>query len=63
MSVSVYWSQLVAHLLFSPLIMKVRSRASSIKSGGSTPGFGAFQPLSEGDLQRADDALSKVNGA
>lgn len=53
-------SQLIS--LFSPLIMKVRSRASSIKSGTSTPGGGAFQALSEGDLKRADDALSKVNG-
>ncbi|KAG6825666.1 glycogen synthase isoform 1 [Tricholoma furcatifolium] len=44
-----------------PLVMKVRSRAGSLKSGMSTPGGGAFSSLSEHDLQRADAALSQVN--
>lgn len=47
----------------SPLVMKVRSRASSVISGASTPGGGAFKSLSEGDLRKADAALSQVNGA
>jgi glycogen(starch) synthase len=42
--------------------MKVRSRASSVMSGASTPGGGAFKSLSEYDLQKADAALSQVNG-
>jgi glycogen synthase len=42
--------------------MKVRSRASSVMSGASTPGGGAFKSLSEGDLKMADEALSHVNG-
>lgn len=47
-----------------PLVMKVRSRAGSIKSGASTPG-GGVTSLTEGDLQRADEKLSHVvvNGA
>jgi hypothetical protein len=49
--------------LYSPLVMKVRSRAgSSVMSGASTPGGGAFKSLSERDLQKADAALSQVNG-
>ena len=47
----------------SPLVMKVRSRASSVLSGASTPGGGTFQSLSEGDLRKADAALSQVKGA
>jgi glycogen(starch) synthase len=47
----------------SPLVMKVRSRASSVISGASTPGGGPFKSLSEGDLRKADAALSQVNGA
>lgn len=47
----------------SPLVMKVRSRASSVISGASTPGGGPFSSLSEGDLRKADAALSQVNGA
>jgi glycogen(starch) synthase len=47
----------------SPLVMKVRSRASSVISGASTPGGGPFISLSEGDLRKADAALSQVNGA
>ncbi|KAJ7213265.1 glycogen synthase [Mycena rebaudengoi] len=46
-----------------PLVMKVRSRAGSVMSGASTPGGGTFRSLSEGDLQKADAALSQVNGA
>lgn len=42
--------------------MKVRSRASSVMSGASTPGGGPFKSLSEGDLRQADAALSQVNG-
>ncbi|ETW76420.1 glycosyltransferase family 3 protein [Heterobasidion irregulare TC 32-1] len=45
-----------------PLVMKVRSRASSVMSGASTPGGGPFKSLSEGDLRQADAALSQVNG-
>jgi len=45
-----------------PLVMKVRSRSSSVISGASTPGGGTFKSLSERDLQRADAALSQVNG-
>jgi len=41
-----------------PLVMKVRSRGGSIKSGASTPGGGMSQSLSEKDLQKADAALS-----
>ncbi|EJT98189.1 glycogen synthase [Dacryopinax primogenitus] len=41
-----------------PLVLKVRSRASSIMSGSSTPGGGFNRTLSEGDLKRADEALS-----
>ncbi|KAH8113181.1 glycogen synthase [Phellopilus nigrolimitatus] len=43
-----------------PLVMKVRSRASSVMSGASTPGGGSYKNLSERDLQRADAALSSV---
>ena len=58
---------LLTHLVcyfffFSPLVMKVRSRASSILSGASTPGGGVYKSLSERDLQKADAALSQVNG-
>lgn len=42
--------------------MKVRSRSGSVMSGASTPGGGAFKSLSEGDLRKADAALSQVNG-
>ncbi|KAH8826812.1 glycogen synthase [Flagelloscypha sp. PMI_526] len=45
-----------------PLVMKVRSRSESIRSGASTPGGGAFRSLTEGDLAKADQALSQVNG-
>ncbi|TFY59783.1 hypothetical protein EVJ58_g5560 [Rhodofomes roseus] len=45
-----------------PLVMKVRSRASSVMSGASTPGGGKSNSLSEGDLRQADAALSQVNG-
>ncbi|KAF8752896.1 Glycogen synthase [Rhizoctonia solani] len=41
-----------------PLVLKVRSRAGSVMSGASTPGGGMSRTLSEGDLQRADEALS-----
>ncbi|KZW03159.1 glycogen synthase [Exidia glandulosa HHB12029] len=47
-----------------PLILKVRSRAGSIRSGASTPG-GMNRTLNEADLKRADEALSShrhVNG-
>jgi glycogen synthase len=47
--------------LYSPLVMKVRSRSGSVMSGASTPGGGAFKSLSEGDLKMADAALSRVN--
>ncbi|THH27267.1 hypothetical protein EUX98_g6924 [Antrodiella citrinella] len=43
-----------------PLVMKVRSRASSILSGASTPGGGRSKSLSEHDLRKADAALSHV---
>ncbi|KAF7800356.1 hypothetical protein EIP86_011606, partial [Pleurotus ostreatoroseus] len=46
-----------------PLVMKVRSRASSILSGASTPGGGRSNSLSEGDLLKADAALSSVHEA
>ncbi|KAF8170621.1 glycogen synthase [Mycena galopus ATCC 62051] len=46
-----------------PLVMKVRSRAGSVMSGASTPGGGAFRSLSEHDLEKADAALSQVDGA
>lgn len=46
-----------------PLVMKVRSRSSSVISGASTPGGGAIKSLSERDLQKADAALSRVNGS
>ncbi|PPQ70340.1 hypothetical protein CVT24_013001 [Panaeolus cyanescens] len=48
-----------------PLVMKFRSRSrsGSVISGASTPGGGAFRSLSEGDLLRADAALSQVNGS
>ncbi|EJD38148.1 glycogen synthase [Auricularia subglabra TFB-10046 SS5] len=45
-----------------PLILKVRSRASSIRSGASTPG-GMNRTLSEGDLKKADAALSSIKQA
>ena len=47
--------------LYSPLVMKVRSRASSILSGASTPGGGRSKSLSEHDLRQADAALSNVS--
>lgn len=50
------------HPPHSPLVMKVRSRSSSVLSGASTPGGGTFNSLSERDLQKADAALSQVNG-
>lgn len=43
--------------------MKVRSRASSVVSGASTPGGGKSNSLSEGDLRKADAALSHVHDA
>ena len=43
--------------------MKVRSRANSVMSGASTPGGGRSKSLSEGDLRKADAALSNVNEA
>ncbi|KAI0739519.1 glycogen synthase [Daedaleopsis nitida] len=43
-----------------PLVMKVRSRTNSVMSGASTPGGGRFKSLSEGDLRKADAALSNV---
>ena len=46
--------------ILSPLVMKVRSRASSVMSGASTPGGGVYKSLSERDLQKADAALSSV---
>lgn len=45
----------------SPLVMKVRSRASSVMSGASTPGGGKSNSLSEGDLRKADAALSHMH--
>lgn len=48
-------------LSFSPLVMKVRSRASSVMSGASTPGGGKFNTLSEVDLRKADAALQNVD--
>ena len=47
--------------VFSPLVMKVRSRASSVMSGASTPGGGKFNTLSEVDLRKADAALQNVD--
>jgi len=44
-----------------PLVMKVRSRASSVMSGASTPGGGKFNTLSEVDLRKADAALENVD--
>lgn len=41
--------------------MKVRSRASSVMSGASTPGGGRFNTLSEVDLRKADAALENVD--
>ena len=40
--------------------MKVRSRTNSVMSGASTPGGGRSKSLSEGDLRKADAALSHV---
>jgi glycogen(starch) synthase len=58
-----YWFTLLMIIFFdSPLVMKVRSRSGSVVSGTSTPGGGAFKSLSEGDLRKADAALSQVNG-
>ena len=54
---TVFWP-----IVCSPLVMKVRSRSGSVISGASTPGGGAFKSLSEGDLKKADAALSQVNG-
>lgn len=44
----------------SPLVMKVRLHAGSLMSSASTSGGGHSKSLSEGDLQRADEALSNV---
>ncbi len=49
-------------VLGSPLVMKVRSRSGSVRSGASTPGGSTFMSLSEKDLAAADKALSQVNG-
>lgn len=54
------WSS-INSLFFSPLVMKVRSRASSVMSGASTPGGGKFNTLSEVDLRKADAALQNVD--
>ncbi|EIW65140.1 glycogen synthase [Trametes versicolor FP-101664 SS1] len=43
-----------------PLVMKVRLHAGSLMSSASTSGGGHSKSLSEGDLQRADEALSNV---
>ena len=48
-------------VFLSPLVMKVRSRASSVMSGASTPGGGKSNSLSESDLRKADAALSSVS--
>jgi len=53
--------QSVDSLIRSPLVMKVRSRASSVMSGASTPGGGKFNTLSEVDLRKADAALQNVD--
>lgn len=46
-----------------PLVLKMRSRGSSMHSGVSTPApGGAPKSLSERDLQKADAALNQVNG-
>lgn len=59
---SLFYDSLTPFLsLSSPLVMKVRSRASSVMSGASTPGGGAYRSLSERDLEKADAALSWVN--
>ena len=58
----IYFCGWLINSIYSPLVMKVRSRASSIMSGASTPGGGAFRSLSEGDLEKADAALNRVNG-
>lgn len=52
---------LIFLIFFSPLVMKVRSRASSVMSGASTPGGGKFNTLSEVDLRKADAALQNVD--
>lgn len=57
-----FWIPIDTHF-YSPLVMKVRSRASSILSGASTPGGGRSNSLSEGDLLKADAALSSVHEA
>ncbi|KAI6018129.1 glycosyltransferase family 3 protein [Pisolithus microcarpus 441] len=45
-----------------PLVLKMRSRGSSMHSGVSTPApGGATKSLSERDLQKADAALNQVN--
>ena len=54
-------ADLLRYAIYSPLVMKVRSRASSVISGASTPGGGRSNTLSEGDLRKADAALSHVN--
>jgi len=58
----VFGGQIFMTYFDSPLVMKVRSRSGSVMSGMSTPGGGAFKSLSEGDLLKADAALSQVNG-
>lgn len=56
------WRWRFVDILFSsPLVMKVRSRASSVMSGASTPGGGKFNTLSEVDLRKADAALQNVD--
>jgi glycogen(starch) synthase len=59
-------SVLADHISASPLVMKVRSKASSVRSGALTPGIaGMTGSLSERDLQKADEALenAKLNGS
>jgi len=57
----IIWRDINDVIHVSPLVMKVKSRTSSIRSGASTPGFGGFsKSLSEKDLQKADEALSNA---
>lgn len=44
----------------SPLVMKIRSRSGSVRSGASTPGGTQSNNLTEGDLEKADAALNSV---
>ncbi|KZS95224.1 glycogen synthase [Sistotremastrum niveocremeum HHB9708] len=43
-----------------PLVMKIRSRSGSVRSGASTPGGTQSNNLTEGDLEKADAALNSV---